>query len=53
MTDPAENADQMRAVLDALAAEFDRAQHGPMLRVVAGGYRLVTRTGDRIGVPKK
>jgi len=38
-----QTTDQMKALLDSLASEFGRAQHGLMLRVVAGGYQLVTK----------
>ena len=35
--------DQVRALLDALIAEFDKPEHGVGIREVAGGYKLATK----------
>lgn len=38
-----QTADEMSALLNALRAELDKPLHGLMLRVVAGGYQIVTK----------
>lgn len=38
-----EAPERIRALLETLAAEFQRPEHGLMLRMVAGGYQLITK----------
>src|SRR5581483_5079455 len=36
-------ADQVRAALEELTAEFEKPEHGLAIREVAGGYRMATK----------
>lgn len=38
-----ETPERMTSLLETLAAEFSKPHHGVMLRVVAGGYQLITK----------
>ena len=45
-----EPADRIRSLLEQLAAEFDKPEHGITVREVAGGYKMATKPEHHEGV---
>jgi len=45
-----EPSERIRAILDQLAAEFDKPEHGITIREVAGGYKMATKPEHHEGV---
>lgn len=45
-----EPAERIRALLEELAAEFDKPEHGITVREVAGGYKMATKPEHHEGV---